>query len=183
MGYVIDYDHMRTVYPNNSLASSVKALMKQRDCDVSVALITSNPANPYVVINDYDRDKDSYGTNIIPLYKQNNVEQKKQMKNTSTNRKANSKSRTDFAQELYKLRHHTFEDTRVGTLHTGGIKTLQYRYIYYDNARMVNGYIVDLDGNIRSDIGIGRTFDEMYPIVPKYSVSKEIRDLAMKSLE
>lgn len=69
MGYVIDFDHMRRVNPNKELASSVKALMKQRDCDVSVALITSNPSAPYVVINNYDRDKDSYWTDIIPLIK------------------------------------------------------------------------------------------------------------------
>ena len=69
MGYVIDFDHMRTVSPNNNLASSVKALMKQRGCDVSVALITSNPTDPYVVINNYDKDKNFYWTDIIPLIK------------------------------------------------------------------------------------------------------------------
>lgn len=69
MGYVIDFDHMRSVDPNKSLASSVKALMKQRGCDVSVALITSNPAYPYVVINSYERDKDYYWTDVIPLIK------------------------------------------------------------------------------------------------------------------
>lgn len=67
MGYVIDFDHMRRVAPNNDLASSVKALMKQRDCDVSVALITRDPTYPYVVINNYDKGKDSYWTDIIPL--------------------------------------------------------------------------------------------------------------------
>lgn len=69
MGYVIDFDHMRRVNSNNVLASSVKALMKQRNCDVSVALITSNTSYPYVVINNYDKDKDSYWTDIIPLIK------------------------------------------------------------------------------------------------------------------
>lgn len=67
MGYVIDFDHMRRVNPNKDLASSVKALMKQRNCDVSVALITRDPAYPYVVINNYDKDSDSYWTDIIPL--------------------------------------------------------------------------------------------------------------------
>ena len=43
--------------------------MKQRGCDVSVALITRNPAAPYVVINNYDKSKDNYWTNIIPLIK------------------------------------------------------------------------------------------------------------------
>ncbi|MBO4640161.1 MAG: hypothetical protein J5710_10440 [Treponema sp.] len=67
MGYVIDFDHMRRVNPNTVLASSVKALMKQRGCDVSVALITRDPSAPYVVINNYDRETDSYWTDIIPL--------------------------------------------------------------------------------------------------------------------
>ena len=67
MGFVIDFDHMRRVEPNNNLASSVKALMKQRGCDVSVALITSDQTAPYVVINNYDKDKDFYWTDIIPL--------------------------------------------------------------------------------------------------------------------
>lgn len=67
MGYVIDFDHMRRVNPNPDLASSVKSLMKQRDCDVSVALILSNQSYPYVVINNYDKDKNSYWTDIIPL--------------------------------------------------------------------------------------------------------------------
>ena len=67
MGYVIDFDHMRRVNPNKDLASSVKALMKQRNCDVSVALITRDPVYPYVVINNYDKDSDSYWTDIIPL--------------------------------------------------------------------------------------------------------------------
>lgn len=67
MGYVIDFDHMRRVNPNKDLASSVKALMKQRNCDLSVALITRDPAYPYVVINNYDKDSDSYWTDIIPL--------------------------------------------------------------------------------------------------------------------
>ena len=67
MGYVIDFDHMRRVNPNTVLASSVKALMKQRGCDVSVALITRAPSAPYVVINNYDRETDSYWTDIIPL--------------------------------------------------------------------------------------------------------------------
>ena len=67
IGYVIDFDHMRRVNPNKDLASSVKALMKQRNCDVSVALITRDPAYPYVVINIYDKDSDSYWTDIFPL--------------------------------------------------------------------------------------------------------------------
>lgn len=69
MGYVIDFDNVRAVTPNNDLASSVKSLMVQRGCDVSVALITRNPSAPYVVVNNYYRDGDSYWTLIYPLIK------------------------------------------------------------------------------------------------------------------
>ena len=69
MGYVIDYDNIRHVYPNDSLASSVKSLMKHRFCDVSVALIDVDTPHPYVVINKYERDYDLYWTDVIPLIK------------------------------------------------------------------------------------------------------------------
>ena len=78
-------------------------------------------------------------------------------------------------QTLYRLRHETHDITSVGTRHTGGVKVFQWRYIYYDNGKQVFGYIVDLDGNIRDEI--------TYSIPAKYSISKEIRDLALKSLE
>lgn len=68
MGYVIDFDNIEKHSPNNSLASSVKALMKQRNCDVSVALITDERV-PYVVINNYDKSKDMYWTLVYYLVK------------------------------------------------------------------------------------------------------------------
>lgn len=66
MGFVIDFDHMERVNPNPDLASSVKALMKQRGCDISVAIIIT-PTYSYVVINNYDKSANSYWTDIIPL--------------------------------------------------------------------------------------------------------------------
>lgn len=68
MGYVIDYDNIRKVNPNPDLASSVKALMTQRGCDVSVALVTNNPNYDYVVINEYSKSKGIYWTTIYYLY-------------------------------------------------------------------------------------------------------------------
>ena len=47
----------------------------------------------------------------------------------------------------------------------------------------MNEYIVDLDGNIRRFMGVGSDFEKNYPIVQSYSVPKEIRDLAQKSLD
>lgn len=73
MGYVIDFDNIKKYNPNTNLANSVKALMKQRGCDVSVTLITRESGNTtrtdHVVINDYDKDKDIYRTTIYYLYK------------------------------------------------------------------------------------------------------------------
>ena len=62
MGYVIDFDNITEVSPNNDLASSVKALMNQRGCDVSVTLFDGS-----VIINNYDEDDDIYWTMVIPL--------------------------------------------------------------------------------------------------------------------
>jgi hypothetical protein len=69
MGYVIDFDNIRKYNPNPSLASSVKALMTQRSCDICVALITDNPNYDYVVINEYSKSKGIYWTTVYPLYK------------------------------------------------------------------------------------------------------------------
>lgn len=77
-------------------------------------------------------------------------------------------------QVLYRLRHYNFF-TYIVDRH-GDMATVYYRNIYYDDGRRVYGYIVDLDGNIRSDVN-------MYSIVQRYSVPKEIRDLAQKSLD
>jgi len=73
MGYAIDFDHVRIISPDQDTPSSVKALMKQRGCDVAAALITSDTSypygkSPYLVIHSYDRDNDSYWTYIWPLY-------------------------------------------------------------------------------------------------------------------
>ena len=73
MGYAIDYDQIRKIWTDQDTPSSVKSLMKQRGCDVAAALITSDTSYPYgkppyLVIHNYDRDKDSYWTYIFPLY-------------------------------------------------------------------------------------------------------------------
>ena len=68
MGYVIDYDNIRVVNPNPSLATSVRTLMTQRGADVSVALVTDSRPH-YVVINEYFKSRESYKTTIYYLYK------------------------------------------------------------------------------------------------------------------
>lgn len=69
MGYVIDFDNIKKYNPSQKVASSVKALMNQRNCDVSVALVTDDwrAGNHYVVINSYSRAKQIYITTIMPL--------------------------------------------------------------------------------------------------------------------
>lgn len=73
MGYVIDFDNIRDISPNNDLAYSVKALMWQRRCDVSVALITNqdyySAYSDYVVINNYDAEEDYFWTIVYYLIK------------------------------------------------------------------------------------------------------------------
>lgn len=73
MGYVIDFDNIQEFNPNVDLANSVKALMRQRGCDVSVTLITRESGystiTDYVVINSYDMSEDVYRTIIYYLYK------------------------------------------------------------------------------------------------------------------
>ena len=68
LGYVIDYDNIKVYNPNTELASSVKALMQQRSCDVSVALVTDGRPH-YVVINEHFKSKGTYKTTIYYLYK------------------------------------------------------------------------------------------------------------------
>ena len=69
MGYVIDFDNIQKFDPNSNLASSVKALMRQRSCDISVTLVTDLPGYDFVIINDYDKDKNIYRSTLYPLYK------------------------------------------------------------------------------------------------------------------
>ena len=87
MGYVIDFDRAQRVSPNTVLASSVKTLMKQRWCDVSVSLVTSNPYDPYVVVNSYDASRDLYWTDIYPLITDEMLQPKKPQRNTSDDRR------------------------------------------------------------------------------------------------
>lgn len=79
-------------------------------------------------------------------------------------------------QTLYELRHHTYTTFIAGKSGQVG-ENIRFRHIYHDDGSLVIEYVVDLDGNLRTDI-LGN-----YSIVQYYSVSKEIRELALKSLE
>jgi hypothetical protein len=68
MGYVIDFDNIGVYSPNENLASSIKALMAQKGCDISVTLF-SDSFGQYLEIHAYDRSRDLYDTTIYPLYK------------------------------------------------------------------------------------------------------------------
>ena len=72
MGYVIDYDNIHVSNPNSELASSVRALMKQRGANISVTLCTKENYKTdvdFVVINEYLPGKNSYKTTAYYLYR------------------------------------------------------------------------------------------------------------------
>ena len=69
LGYVIDFDNIYVTDNNTALANSVRALMKQRGCNISVALVTDNPNYHYVVINEYLTYSGKYKFTKYPLYK------------------------------------------------------------------------------------------------------------------
>lgn len=72
MGYVIDYDNIEILEPNNALANSVKMLMKQRGADISITLVTKDSYATnvdYVAINEHFKSKGYYKTTIYYLYK------------------------------------------------------------------------------------------------------------------
>ncbi|MDR1929886.1 MAG: hypothetical protein LBQ44_04565 [Treponema sp.] len=70
MGYVIDFDNIKEYKPNQNLASSVRALMQQRGCDISVTLVMGKSVvgYDYVQINIRDKKTGSYKSIIYPLY-------------------------------------------------------------------------------------------------------------------
>jgi hypothetical protein len=68
MGYVIDFDNIQKINPSPGIASSVKALMSQRGCDVAVALFPGD-RGAVLVIHEYSKTKGIYWTTIYPLYK------------------------------------------------------------------------------------------------------------------
>ena len=68
LGYDIDFDNIEVSQPNIRLVSSVKALMAQRGCDVSMALV-DNVDYMYVVVNEHLAKWRQYKTTIYYLYK------------------------------------------------------------------------------------------------------------------
>lgn len=68
MGFAIDFDNIEIYNPNTNLANSVKALMKQRGCDVGVTInLEVSPC--YVMINEYLTNTNTYKTTVYYLYK------------------------------------------------------------------------------------------------------------------
>jgi len=73
LGYTIDYDNIVVYDPNPNLASSVKALMQQRGCDVSIT-ISTGPIGPtpsydidYLIVNEWFKSRGVYKTTVYPL--------------------------------------------------------------------------------------------------------------------
>jgi hypothetical protein len=73
LGYVIDYDNISISDPNPSLASSVKTLMQQRGCDVSVTIISGPIGNTpaydidFLIVNEWFKSRGVYKTTQYPL--------------------------------------------------------------------------------------------------------------------
>ena len=67
LGFSIDTANKKHYSPNNNLAFSVKALMQERNCDMSVSFVDEDPCYPFIVINNYDKDKKIYFTDVLPL--------------------------------------------------------------------------------------------------------------------
>lgn len=65
MGYFVVEDYNVTS-PNNSLADSVKKLMKDFDSDVSITLVkTEDDKSDYICVNSYDSDSNLYTTYVF----------------------------------------------------------------------------------------------------------------------
>ena len=75
MGYVIDYDNVQEFDPNTDLASSVKSLMRQRRCDISVTLVTDLPDYDYLIVNSYDRKSNTYLSIHYPFLEREKYEE------------------------------------------------------------------------------------------------------------
>ena len=70
MGYIIDFDHMGTgkEEKESNIFPSLRALMKQRGCDVAVWLQLPGNGLAIVWIFNYDKAKDKWFCDMIPLF-------------------------------------------------------------------------------------------------------------------
>lgn len=64
MGYFVVEDY-KTVSPNNDLAESVKQLMDEQVCDVSITFIKRNNSYDNVIVNSFDPETELYTTYIF----------------------------------------------------------------------------------------------------------------------
>jgi len=64
MGYFVVEDY-KTVSPNNDLAESVKQLMDEQVCDVSITFIKGNNSYDNVIVNSFDPETELYTTYIF----------------------------------------------------------------------------------------------------------------------
>ena len=66
LGYVIDYNHISIVKPNNELAQSIKSMITIRGYNMAVCAYQSDSGN-FVVLDAYDKTKRIWWTGIIPI--------------------------------------------------------------------------------------------------------------------
>ena len=68
MGYAINANNIEESYPNKRLAPSVRKLMSERGCNISLTLI-GDITRPYAVINEFFPQANNYKTTIYHLRK------------------------------------------------------------------------------------------------------------------
>ena len=197
IGNLVNKDYLES---DNAEAAKILTILKETECEFGVGFVNfGDKIVRYVValkgkklrVNRYNYYKPSNEDYQALIEKDLSAEAKrnkaieKVMKNILPD-PGSVNTGVSSEQELYRLRHKTQELIYQGSYQNGGTKIFKYRYIYRDNGRIINEYIVDLDGNIRSNLtGYDRNhdFNKMYPVVEYYSVPKEIRVLAQKSLD
>ena len=66
MGYAVDANNIEKTYPNGRLAPSVRKLMHECGCNISIALIADS-SHPHAVINEFFPQANNYKTTIYHL--------------------------------------------------------------------------------------------------------------------
>ena len=69
LGYVIVKDKIRESYPNTALAQTVRELMSEHGCNVSMALLDEPTHRPYALINEFIAAGNDYKFTQYPLLK------------------------------------------------------------------------------------------------------------------
>ena len=116
----IDFDNIKEVSPNENLPSSLKALMKQRGCDVAVAYIIrywgTSSAMSGVIINAYDKEKNNYFSYIYPF-----------IGNQSFFEDFVGEPSVDIEKEMVFIENFYITKDSIGVMGIGGVQAIFYK--------------------------------------------------------